>query len=488
MRSKNRPGPGKFLRPVDHPSPFVFLQPSGKTPGVKGHCLLQRRRGRAALTENWDEHGKVSFAFAVTRMTETENRPSDGADNPEAATPPRGVAKAVSWDALLSTYLPAFLLALGAGIVLPVIPALAQSFDVSFGLASGVVTAFVIGNLAATLPSGWLIDHFGRRPVIIAGPLLTAATSLLIVFAESFTQLLVLRFLAGCATQMWLMGRLAAISHGAAAGERGRQISWLFGMDSVGRLAGPLLGGFIATAFDIRAAFLAFAVLALIALIPTLLFAEDTPRRAREAKEKGPASRKLSLREIVMPRLPYFGVALFAGLARGPIYSGMLDLYAAFAYQLGPAQLGFLATGATIITLPISFAAGWMMDHFGRKRTMVPGFGGVTIAMAALAICAFIPLSFAWYVALFFLAVAAQALTGSSIQTVGADVAPPEARGMFLGVWRLTGQGGATLSPILFAVLAETLGYGSSFVFVAASAAVVAFLLIFYVPETRTTK
>ena len=94
---------------------------------------------------------------------------------------------------------------------------------------------------------------------------------------------------------------------------------------------------------------------------------------------------------------------------------------------------------------------------------MVPGFGGVALTMAALAVCAFIPLSYAWYVGLFFLAIAAQALTGSSIQTVGADVAPPEARGMFLGVWRLTGQGGATLSPILFAVLAETLGYGSSF-------------------------
>ncbi|HET7678601.1 MAG TPA: MFS transporter [Xanthobacteraceae bacterium] len=416
-------------------------------------------------------------------MTETENRPSDRTDQPEMATPPSGVSKAVSWDAFLSTYSPAFLLALGAGIVLPVIPALAQSFDVSFGVASGVVTSFLIGNLAATLPSGWLIDRVGRRPVIIAGPLLTAATSLLIVFAESFTQLLVLRFLAGCAAQMWLMARLAAISHGAAAGERGRQISWLFGMDSVGRLSGPMLGGFIATAWDIRAAFVAYAVLALIALIPTVLFAENTPRHARQAKEK---TRRLSLREIVLPRLPYFGVALFAGLARGPIYAGLLDLYAAFAYRLDPAQIAFLATGAIMINLPIAFAAGWMMDHFGRKRTMVPGFGGVAVSMAALAVCAFIPLSYAWYVALFFFAVTAQALTGSSIQTVGADVAPAEARGLFLGVWRLTGQGGVTLSPILFAVIAETLGYGSSFLFVAAAGAVVTFLLIFYVPETRT--
>jgi MFS family permease len=407
-------------------------------------------------------------------------------DNPESAPPPRGVAKAVSWGAFLSTYLPAFLLALGTGIVLPVIPALAQSFDVSFGVASGVVTVFLIGNVAATLPAGWLIDRFGRRPVVIAGPLLTAATSLLIVFAESFTQLLVLRFFAGCAAQMWLMARLAAISHGAAAGERGRQISWMFGMDAVGKLAGPMLGGFIATAWDIRATFLVYAVLALIALVPTLLYAEDTPRRARETKEAAPSPRKLSLREIVLPRLPYFGVALFAGLARGPIYSGMLDLYAAFAYQLGPAQIAVLATGAAFINLPIAFGAGWLMDHFGRKRTMIPGFGGVAITMAALAVCAFIPLSYAWYVALFFLAVAAQALTGSSIQTVGADVAPPEARGMFLGLWRLTGQGGSTVSPILFAVIAEILGYGSSFLFVAAAPAVVAFLLIFYVPETRT--
>jgi MFS-type transporter involved in bile tolerance (Atg22 family) len=51
---------------------------------------------------------------------------------------------------------------------------------------------------------------------------------------------------------------------------------------------------------------------------------------------------------------------------------------------------------------------------------------------------------------------------------------------MFLGLWRLTGQGGATLSPILFAVIAETMGYGSSFLFTAVAGAVGAFLLIFY--------
>jgi MFS family permease len=395
---------------------------------------------------------------------------------------------AVSWDAFLSTYLPALILALGTGIALPALPTLAKTFGVSFGVASGVVTMFLLGNFLGTLPSGWLIDRFGRRPVMIAGPLLAAAMGFLVAGAHSFPELLVWRFLNGVAAQMWLMSRLAAISHSAAAGQRGRLVSWMFGMDSTGKLAGPVIGGFIASDLGVRAPFMVYAVLALVALVPTILFAKDTPRRddiAAREKTAG-APRKLSIREIVMPRLPYFGVALFAGLTRGPLQADLLHLYAAFAYHLGPRQIGFLATSAVVISMPISLTAGWMMDRFGRKRTMVPGFTGVTIAMFALAATAFLHLSFAWYVTVFLIGVGVQALTGGSVQTVGTDVAPPEARGTFLGLWRFAGQGGTLLSPIVFAVLADELNYGSSFLFMAGSASVVAYLLIRYIPETRT--
>lgn len=415
-------------------------------------------------------------ASKPSRMSEADPRPRAS-----------GEQAAVSWAAFLSTYLPALVLALGTGIALPAVPTLAKSFDVSFGVASGVVTAFLLGNLAITIPSGWLIDRFGRRVVIIAGPLLTSAVALMVAFAHSFPELLVLRFFGGCAAQMWVMGRLAAISHGAAPAQRGRLVSWMFGMDSVGRLGGPVVGGFIAAAWGPRAPFVAYAVLALLALLPTSTLAQDTPRRDRAARTTARAApRALSLRQIVMPRLVYFAVALFAGLTRGPLQADLLHLYAAFAYQLGPKQIGYLATAAAILSLPIGFVSGWMMDRFGRKRTMVPGFVGVTIAMAALAASAFLQLSLVWYVALFLFGVALQAMTGGSIQTVGADVAPPEARGTFLGIWRFTGQGGLALSPIIFALLADRVSYGTAFLFTAAAAAVVAFLLICYVPETRT--
>jgi MFS family permease len=394
---------------------------------------------------------------------------------------------AFSWDAFFGTYLPALVLALGTGIALPSLPGLAQSFGVSFGVASGVVTAFLLGNLAGTIPSGWLIDRFGRRPVLIAGPLLTSAIAFLVAGSHSFPELLVLRFFNGLAAQMWVMARLAAISQDASPDQRGRLVNWMYGMDNTGRLGGPIVGGFIASAWGARSPFVVYAVLALLAVIPALIVLRGRPRRGRlERARARAAASSLGLRAIVMPRLVYFAVALFAGLTRGPVQADLLHLYAAFAYHLGPRQIGYLATAGALLSWPIGFLAGWMLDRFGRKSMMVPGFAGVAVAMAGLAVSAFLHLSFAWYVTLFLLGVALQALTSGSVQTVGADVAPPEARGTFLGLWRFAGQGGGALSPVLFAVLADQLNYGSAFIFTAASASVVAFLLVRYVPETGT--
>jgi MFS family permease len=394
---------------------------------------------------------------------------------------------ALSWETTLSTYLPAAIFALGAGIAIPAVPTLATSFDVSFSTASGVVTAYLVGNLVGTLPSGYLIDRLGRRSVLIGGPLITIVSALLVAVVPSFTVLLLLRFLDGCAAQMWLMGRMAAISHNASPNQRGRQVAWMFGMNNTGKLAGPLIGGLVTSAWGPRASFVVYAALAAVALIPTIALAEDTPRLSKEErlahKRSGPS--RITLRELVRPRLAYFGVALFAGLTRGPVSADLLHLYAAFAYGLGPRGIGYLATSAALITLPIGFAAGWMMDRYGRKRTMVPGFSGVALSMALLAVCAYAHWSLATYVVLFLLGVALQALTGGSVQTIGADVAPPGARGRFLGIWRFTGQGGQSLSPLLFAALAGVLGYGTAFLYISLSSAVVAFLVIRFIPETR---
>ena len=136
---------------------------------------------------------------------------------------------------VLSLYLPAVILALGTGIALPALPVYARSFDVSLGVASSALVASGLGGLAAGLPTGYLLDRFGRRKIILAGPLVTALASLLLVTAESFPEVLVYRFIGGVAAQMWMLGRLAIVADTGADAQRGRQITGMHAMDSGGR-------------------------------------------------------------------------------------------------------------------------------------------------------------------------------------------------------------------------------------------------------------
>src|SRR3954466_158542 len=106
------------------------------------------------------------------------------------------MSRILSRESMLTLDLPSLTLALGQGIAVPALPVYARSFGVSFGVASTVLVAFSLGGLLAGVPTGYLIDRFGRKKVIIAGPILIAISSFLAAASQSFPELLAYRFLA----------------------------------------------------------------------------------------------------------------------------------------------------------------------------------------------------------------------------------------------------------------------------------------------------
>ena len=58
---------------------------------------------------------------------------------------------AVSWHAVFATYLPALVIALGAGIALPAVPTLAKATRGSLRLAGAVATAFAGNGTTAAM-------------------------------------------------------------------------------------------------------------------------------------------------------------------------------------------------------------------------------------------------------------------------------------------------------------------------------------------------
>src|SRR5439155_23769498 len=90
----------------------------------------------------------------------------------------------ISRQLLLSLYLPAAVLALGQSMVAPVIPNLTKSYRVGLSEASLVFVAFGAGAVLATFPAGYLMDKIGRRPVLLAGPVLEAVGPFMSPFAH----------------------------------------------------------------------------------------------------------------------------------------------------------------------------------------------------------------------------------------------------------------------------------------------------------------
>ena len=62
----------------------------------------------------------------------------------------------------------------GQGVVSPVLPLFAKEFGVSTATIGLTLSAFALARLILNVPLGVLSDRVGRKPLLIAGPLVTA--------------------------------------------------------------------------------------------------------------------------------------------------------------------------------------------------------------------------------------------------------------------------------------------------------------------------
>ena len=400
---------------------------------------------------------------------------------------------------LLTLHLPAISMGLGLGVTVPVLPELTKELGVGLELASLVFVAQLVGTLAAPLPTGYLIDRLGRRRVLLAGPIVTAAASLLVAKVAidgSYYELLIYRFVAGWGEQMWMLSRITVIADTGASSQRGKQVTSMFGVQQIGNLTGPVIGGLAAVAWGLWSPFVMHAAIVLLAIIPSFyVLRESAPdRRAPASAAASPApSERLEgspeqgvWRRLLVPPLPaVFAVQFLANVTRGGIFGGgVIVLYAAYAYNLEPDELGYLRGAMAAAGIPIIFAGGFVMDRFGRRYTIVPGLILSASAMAFLAATAYLDASYAWFIAAFTAVHMAVNVISGNMQTLGTDVAPVNARGMFFGVSRTVAQSGAALSPASFSALTSIAGSAAAFSFLGGSAFLGALIVIFLVPET----
>lgn len=382
---------------------------------------------------------------------------------------------------IFSIYIPTFLLAFCRGLLVPVLPLYAASFDVSYALVGLVMASEGFGTLVGDLPAGILIGRLGRKRSMIIGITGMVVSTLAFSWAQSAWELLIYGFCVGLGHAMWNIARHAYLADAAPSAGRGRAIAVFGGINRIGTFVGPLLGGAIGAAFGLRVPFVVFAVVGIVALIFPLRFVE---RRGYRPPERG-TLREHFAHTGAMIRA-HFGSFVTAGsgqLFAQMIRSGrniVIPLYAADVLGLSVDQVGFIVGFAAAVDMSLFYPAGYIMDRFGRKFAYVPSFAIQAIGMAL------IPFTAGFGTLLIATSVIGlgNGLGSGTMMTLGADLAPEDSRGEFLGVWRLIGDAGSAGGPVVVGSVADLLGLSLATFTIAGVGLLAAAMLGTLVPET----
>jgi MFS family permease len=188
--------------------------------------------------------------------------------------------------------------------------------------------------------------------------------------------------------------------------------------------------------------------------------------------------------------LVLFASQFFANTARGGAQGngGPYFIFAVFAYGVGPATLGSISLVAGVVGIPIMFASGQIMDRRGRKWTIVPAAILLGSGLLVMIVTAGLELPFMLFAGTFVWINMAISMMAGSMQTLGSDIAPAEARGKFFGVNRLIAEGGSLANPASFslvtALVTGAAGFAAAFSIMAGGAFISASLVGFLVKET----
>ncbi|MGN7249323.1 MFS transporter [Arthrobacter sp. SAFR-014] len=352
----------------------------------------------------------------------------------------------------------AFLIALGFGLVAPVLPQFATTFDVGATAAAVIVSIFALMRLLFAPAGGALIGRLGERPVYVAGLLIVAASTAACAFAQSYWQLLVFRGLGGAGSVMFTVASMALVIRLAPPESRGRVSGAYASAFLIGNVCGPIVGGLLA-GFGLRIPFLAYAGALVLAALVVQTQLSHVPGSARGQAAASPA---MKLGEAFGDSA--YRAAMLSSFANGWATFGVrmatVPLFAVTALNSGPGAAGwalavFAAGNALALTV-----SGRLADSLGRKPMMVAGLVVTGAATAGIGLTQ----GLGWFLAASMLAGVGAGMLNPAQQAAVADVIGRErSGGPVLAAYQMTSDIGAILGPVLVGLLADRLGYSWAF-------------------------
>jgi len=351
----------------------------------------------------------------------------------------------------------AFSVAVGFGIVTPILAVFAREFGVGRTAAGAVISAFAFMRLVGAPPSGWLVNRIGERTVLASGIGIVAVSSLLTGLAQSYAQMLLLRAAGGIGSAMFTVSAVSLLLRSVESHQRGRANGLFSAGFLIGGVAGPFFGGVLGEA-SLRIPFFVYAGTLGVAGTIAMLYLSHT--HLDEAVDTDGAPQRTTLRTALRHRA--YRAALVANLGTGwtlfGVRSSLIPLFVVEGLGRGPIWIGVGFLVGSVAQVVSLWPAGRLADNVGRKPAMVAGGLIAAVGVGLLVVFETLP-SFLASMALYGFAAA---LLGVAPAAVVGDVV--EGRGgTVVAAFQQAGDLGAVAGPLVAGLLADRASYPAAF-------------------------
>ncbi len=341
-----------------------------------------------------------------------------------------------------------FLTMTGLTLVAPILPLYAREFGVSRTAAGALISAFAVARLVFDVIGGVASDRVGARRVMLGGAVLLTVSSIGAALAPSYGFLLLARVLEGFGSAAFATAAMKLIIITTPRERLGRTMAFYQTGLLAGVSLGPLMGGVSAELGSLTTPFWMYAVLGGFVWVLVWRYIEAPEPEVTSVRHVFRATKTL-LRSSAFVALMFISVTVF--FMRAGARLTLLPLYAGEELGLSEARIGLVLAVGAIMTLAVVNLGGWLIDRVGRVPVLIVGLLATAVTIAAHGAVTTLP---------GLLAVSAgfglaAGIMGTAPPTLAGDLSTPGAEGAAVGLYRLAGDFGLVLGPLVLGSLAD---------------------------------
>ena len=273
--------------------------------------------------------------------------------------------------------------ALSVRAVDPVIPQIAGDFWVPPATAAMLAAAFV--SYGVVLPVlGPIADSIGKKRVMIGCLVVLTLASFLCAVATTFSQLFVLRVIAGAGCGGLFPLGMAMLSDLVPLAQRQVAIGRLLAGTITGNLLGSAAAGVVADYIHWRGVFLVLGAISLISLVLAVVGLRGLPEMPRQPLN--PRTVILRYRDIF--RIPTARICYLTVLCEGIFLMSLFAYVAVLLLEAGEpraAIAGLVIASFAVGGIIYSISIGALLRRLGQKWVMIAGGLLMAFGLAAVA-------------------------------------------------------------------------------------------------------